>query len=236
MMRFVALLEAAQNRYGALHGGLADIHGLEAPLESGVLLDVLAIFVECGGSNDPQLATREHRLQHVAGIHRTFGLSRADDGVQFVDEDDEFAFPFGDLLEDRLQPLFEFAAEFRARDQRAKVERNQTLVAETFGNVAVGNALGEALCDGGFADARLADEHGIVFRPAGKNLDDAADLLIAPDDGAELSLARGLGEIPGVTLQRLVLILRRLIGDAVRPANLFQRLEQLSVSGPDAAQ
>jgi hypothetical protein len=33
-----------------------------------------------------QLAAREHRLEHVAGVHRALGRARPDDGVQLVDE------------------------------------------------------------------------------------------------------------------------------------------------------
>ncbi len=70
---------------------LADVHRLEAPLERGVLLDVLAVFVECGRADHAQLAAGEHRLEHVAGVHRAFGLTRADERVHLVDEDDELS-------------------------------------------------------------------------------------------------------------------------------------------------
>ena len=57
---------------------------------------------------------------------------------------------------------------------------------------------------------------GIVLRAAREHLDDAADLLVAADHGIELALARGVGEVARVALQRLVLVLGRLVGDAVR--------------------
>ena len=38
-----------------------------------------------------QLAAREHRLEHVGGVHRAFGGAGADDGVQLVDEEDHLA-------------------------------------------------------------------------------------------------------------------------------------------------
>ena len=86
VVRLVALLEAAQDRDGVLDARLADVHRLEAALERRVLLDVLAIFVERGRADDAQLAAREHRLEHVAGVHRAFGLARADERVHLVDE------------------------------------------------------------------------------------------------------------------------------------------------------
>ena len=66
-------------------------HFLEAALQRGVLLDVLAVFVERGRADAMQFAARQRRLQHVAGIDRAFGLAGADHGVQLVDEDDDAA-------------------------------------------------------------------------------------------------------------------------------------------------
>ncbi len=61
-------------------------------------------------------------FEQVAGIHGAFGLARADHGVQFVDEQDDFALRFLHLLEHGLEPLLEFAAVLGAGDQRAHVE------------------------------------------------------------------------------------------------------------------
>ena len=62
-----------------LDARLADQHRLEPPLERRVLLDVLAVLVERRRADRAQLAAREHRLQHVAGVHRALGRARADD-------------------------------------------------------------------------------------------------------------------------------------------------------------
>jgi hypothetical protein len=57
----VALLEAAQDGDGVFDRRLADHHGLEAALQGGVLLDVLAVLVERGGADAAQLAARQGR-------------------------------------------------------------------------------------------------------------------------------------------------------------------------------
>ena len=87
----VALAQAAQDRDGVLDRRLVDEHRLEAALQRGVLLDVLAVLVERGRADAVQLAAREHRLEHVRGVHRALGRARADDGVQLVDEQDDLA-------------------------------------------------------------------------------------------------------------------------------------------------
>ena len=145
-------------------------------------------------------------------------------------------FGVGDLLEHRLEALLELAAELRAGDQRAEVERHEPLVLEAFGHVAVHDALREPLDDGRLADAGLADEHRVVLRAAREHLDDAADLLVAADHRIELSLARRVGEVARVALQRLVLVLRRLVGDAMRAAHGLERLEQRCVRRADGVE
>ena len=108
--------------------GSLDQHRLEPPLQRRVLLDVLAVLVERRGADRAQLAAREHRLQHVAGVHGALGRARADDRVQLVDERDDLALAVGDLLQHGLEPLLELAAVLRAGDHRAEVERDDALV------------------------------------------------------------------------------------------------------------
>ena len=187
VVHLVALLEAAEDGDGVLDRRLVDEDLLEAALEGGVLLDVLAVLVERGGADHAQLAAGEQRLEHVAGVHRALGRAGADDGVHLVDEGDDLALGVGDLLEDGLEPLLELAAVLGAGDHRAEVERDEPLVLQALGHVALDDAAGEALDDGGLADAGLADEHRVVLGAARQHLDDAADLLVAADDRVDLA-------------------------------------------------
>jgi hypothetical protein len=74
---------------------------------------------------------------------------------------------------------------------------------------------GRALDDHGLADACFADQHGIVLRAPAEHLDDAADLVVAPDDRVELAVVGLGGEVAAVALECLDLLLRRLVGDGV---------------------
>ena len=203
-MDLVAFLESAQNRNRVLDARLLDHHGLEAPLERGVLLDMLAILVERGRANTVQLAPRQRRLQQVGGIHRAFGRARAHHRMEFVDEQDDLAGGLLDFLEHGLQPLLELAAELGSRDQRAHVERDQATVLESLGDVAGDDPLGEALDNRGLAHARLADQHRIVLGAAREHLDYAADFLVAANHRIELARRGHLGKVAPVTLERLV--------------------------------
>ena len=154
VVQLIFLLEAAQDRDGVGHRRLADEHRLEAPLERGVLLDMLAIFVERGRADAVQFAAGEGGLEQVRRVHRAFAFARADQGVHLVDEQDDLARGLLDLVEHALEPLLEFAAIFGAGDQRAHVEAEQAPVLDPVGNVAIGDAQRQALGDRGLADAR----------------------------------------------------------------------------------
>src|SRR5665809_88412 len=107
VMHFVALLEPAEDRDGVFDGGLTDEHGLETSLEGSVLLDMLSVLVECGRSDHAEFAAREHRLDHVARVHRTLGGTGADDSVKLVHERDDLAVGVRDLGEHSLEALLE---------------------------------------------------------------------------------------------------------------------------------
>ena len=209
----VARLESAQDRDGVLDRRLADVDGLEAPLERRILLDVLAVLVERRRADAAQLAARERRLEQLSRARRALGLARAHDRVQLVDEEDHAALARRDLAQDRLEALLELAAELRAREQLADIEPDDARVAHRLGAVAVHDADREALRDRRLADARLADQHGIVLRAPREHLHAAADLLVAADDGIDLPLLRLLDEVDAVLLQRLEVRLRVLVGD-----------------------
>ena len=130
----------------------------------------------------------------------------------------------GDFLQHGLQPLLELAAVLRAGDERAHVERDDPLVLQPLGHVAADDALRQPFDDRRLADAGLADQHRVVLGAARQHLDDAADLLVAADDRIELALARELGQVAAVALERLVLAFGILVGDALRAAHAGQRL------------
>ena len=99
------------------------------------------------------------------------------------------------LLDDLLEPLLELAAVLGAGDERADVEGQDPLVQQDVRHVAGDDPLRQALDDGRLADAGLADERRVVLGPAGEDLHDPLDLLLAADDRVELAGAGRLGEV-----------------------------------------
>ena len=102
------------------------------------------------------------------------------------------------------------------------VERDQPLVLQSLGQVAVGDAPGQTLDDGGLADAGLADEDRVVLGAAAEHLDDPADLVVTADDGVDLALV-GAGVRSWPYFSRAANCSSGFWpGDAVAAAHLFQ--------------
>ena len=218
------MLEPAQYVDGLGDGRLFEPDGLEPPLERGVLLDMAAVLVGRGCADHLQLAARQRRLHDVGGVDSALGGARSDDRVQLVDEQDDLALSLFHLVDDRLEALFELAAEFAPRDDARHVERQHALVAERFRDVAGDDALGEALGDRRLADARSAYDHGVVLRAARQRLHDAANLGGAADYRVNLSLAGQRREVDGVPVQRLVAALGARVGHPAPAAHLLEGL------------
>jgi hypothetical protein len=188
----VLLLQSAKDRDGVLDGGLVTITFWKRRSSAASFSMYLRYSSSVVAPDAMQFAARERGLQHVAGVHRAFGLAGAHHGVQLVDEDDGLALVVGKLLQHALQALLELAAILGARDQHAHVERKDALAAQALGHLVVHDALREALHDGGLADAGLADQHGIVLGAALEHLDHAPDFLVAADHGVSLPLRAAL--------------------------------------------
>ena len=202
VVHLVALLQAAQDRDGVLHRGFIDQHLLEPALQRRVLFDVGAVFVERRRAHAMQLPARQCWLEHVAGVHRAIGLAGADHRVQLVDEQDDLSFLFGQVVQHALEPLLEVAAVLGAGDQRAHIQREDPLAAQSFRHFAVDDAQRESFDDRGLAHAGLADQHRVILGAPLQYLDGASDLVVAADHRIELALLGALGQVDRVFLER----------------------------------
>ena len=91
VVRLVAVAQPAQDLDGVVDRRLLDADLLEAPLERGVALEVLAVLVERRRADRLQLAAGERRLEDRGGVDRALGRARADEVVELVDEQDDVA-------------------------------------------------------------------------------------------------------------------------------------------------
>lgn len=218
---FVALFEATEDADGFFDAWFADVHLLEPAFESFVLFDVESVFVEGGGTDAAKFAASEHGFEHVGGVEAAFGFPGPDEGVHFVDEEDDAALAALDVFEDGFQPLFKFASVFGSGDHGAEIEGDDRFVSQTFGDIAGDDALSQAFDDGGFADAGFTDEDGVVFGAAAEDLDHAADFFVAPDDGVEFALTGTVGEVIAEFFEGLISGLGVLVGDFAAATDFF---------------
>ena len=130
---------------------------LEAALQGGIFLNILAIFFKRRRTDGVQLAAGQEGLEHIARIHRSFGCAGADQRVHLIDKEDDLPLAALDLLQHRLEPLFKFTAVLGPGNERAEVERHQLFVAQTGRHITVDNALGQPFGNRGLTHARLTD-------------------------------------------------------------------------------
>ncbi len=175
---------------------------LEAALERGVALEVLAVLVERGRADRLELAAGERGLQDRGRVDRALGRAGADEVVELVDEEDDVA-ALGDLLHHLLEALLELAAVLRPGDEGGQVERVDLLVLEELRDLAGVDARGEPLDDRRLADAGLAQEHGVVLLAAREDLHDPLDLGLAADHRVELAVGGELGQVAAELVEEL---------------------------------
>ena len=109
-MHFVLLFQSAKNRDRIFDAGLSHIYRLKAPLQRRILLDVLAILVQRGRADRPQLTASQRRLQHVRSVNRSLGGTCTDQRVQFINEQNDLAGRIFNFFQYGLKPVFKFPA------------------------------------------------------------------------------------------------------------------------------
>ncbi len=224
VMDLVPFLESAQDGHGVFDGRFADVNGGESPFERGVFLDVLPVFVEGRRAHAAQRPPRQRRLEHVGSVHGPFRGARTDDGVQFIDEQDDVARRLLHFLQHGLESFLELAAELGAGQHGAHIETDDLASLEGFRYVLGHDFLGQAFHDGRLSNTGFADEHGIVLGPPGQHLDHTPDFLVPSDDRVEPAFPGEIGQIPAELLQGLVAGFRRLARDALASPDFLHGL------------
>ena len=225
MEHLIAFLQATENGNGVLHRGLIHLHRLEPAFQSGVLFNILAILVQRRCADTVQFASRQHRLQEVARVHTALGFTCAHNGVQLIDEQDDLALGLLHLVQHGFQPFLKLAPVLGARDQRAHVQGENSLVLQLFGDILLHDSLGKSLGNGGFTHAGFTDENRVVLRLPGQDADDVPDFLIPADHRVHLLLSCPLDQVSAVLFQRVVGSLRVVGGDTLIAPDFLQSLQ-----------
>ena len=162
---------------------------------------MLAVLIQRGRADALDFTTRERWLQHVGGVDRPFGRSRANQRVQLINEDDDVACLY-DLLHDDLETLFELASVLGSCDKGTEIEGNDPPIQEIVGHFGADDPLSQPFHDGRLPHARFADEDWVVLSPAAENLQHALDLVTASDNRIQRVLLGQPCQIPPKLIQR----------------------------------
>ena len=203
MMRLVAITQAFEDAHCLLFAWLLHHYRLEATLESGILFQVFAVFVERGSADNLNFATRQGRLQNGSSIDGAFSGASADKGVQLVDEQDDVA-SLLNFLNALLQTLFEFATVLGACHQCRYVKRDDAHIANDIGYLVGNDKLSQAFGNSGFAHAGLTDKEWVVLLATREDLHHALDFASSPDYGIEFAVLGLFGEVDTKFLQHAV--------------------------------
>ena len=227
MVRLIAIAQSFQDQERLLRGRLPHRDRLEPPFQRRVLFDVLAVLVQRGRADDLQLPACQRGFENIGGVHRALRGAGADQGVQLVNKQDDVP-GLDDLVDGVFDSFLKVAAVLGAGDHAGQIQRHHPFAAQQLRHVPVRDLLRQPFGDGGLADARLADEAGIILGTARQDLDDPLDLLCAPDDRVDLALFGKGGQIAPELVKR-----RRLAaGRASAAGRLRRRLRRRGLHRP----
>ena len=201
-MGFVALPQPGQDLFGLGNARLFHQDLLEAPLESGILGQVLAVLIERGGADGLDLTPGKGRFEDGGGIDGALRGAGAHQVVELIDEQDDIP-ALADLLHDLLEALLELTPVLGPGYQRPQVEGVDLLVFQEVGDVVPGDALRQPLHDSSLAYARLTHQHRVVLGTAGEDLHHPLYLRLPPDDRVELVFLGVLGEVAPELVEHL---------------------------------
>ena len=89
-MVLVTLFQATQDRDGIRNRGFIDHHLLETTLQCLIGLKVFLELIQCRRTDRTQLTTCQGRFQDVGGIHGAITLTCPYQGVNLIDEQQNF--------------------------------------------------------------------------------------------------------------------------------------------------
>ncbi len=128
---------------------------MEPSLEGRVLLYVLPVLIQGGGSDTLEFPTREGGLEHVRGVHGTLGPAGTHQVMKLIDEENDLSRRLLDLVQNGFQALFELPPVLCARNEGPHVQGNDPFVPQALGDVAVSDPLCQSFGNCCLADARF---------------------------------------------------------------------------------
>ena len=204
VMGFVAVAQPLEHCDCRWHIWLFDKDRTEATLQCRIFLDVFAVFVERRGADDLHLAACQRWFEHIGCVYRSLCCASTDDGMEFVNEQNNLSVAPFDLVHHGLEAFLKLAAELGPSHHGPQIERHDFFVEERLRHRTVHNHLRQTFGDGGFADTRFTHQYRIVFGTTTQYPDNTGNLGFTPYHGIEFAFRRHRGEVCAVFGEYLI--------------------------------
>ena len=136
VMVLIALLQSTKDGNAVQRTWFIHHHGLESTFQGLILLEVLLVLIEGGGTNATQFATCQGRLQNIGSIHGAFTLTSTHQGVDLIDEEDDVSLGLLHLINDGLQTLLELTLVLGTSNQGTHIEGVHLLVLQVLWHIS----------------------------------------------------------------------------------------------------
>ena len=200
MMGLIPRRDALQNAQCGLLVRLAHVDALKPPVERGVLLNRLVVFLHRRRPDQPDFSARKCRLEQIGGVNRPLRRTRTHQRVYLVDKRNH-ALVRAQLAHNAAQTLLKLAAVLGSRDQRRHVDGQDTRVFQLLRHIAVRNRLCQRLGNRSLAHTGIPQQDGVVLSAPRQNGQHAEYLVVPSDHRIELSAPRKLGQIHRILVQ-----------------------------------
>ena len=110
-----------------------------------------------------KLASCQHRLKHIAGIHGTISLAGTNNKMQLINKENNLAVRLLDILKDCFKPLFKLAPILGTGYQSTHIQREYLLVLKSCRNISAGNSLGQRLNYCSLTNTGFTDKNRVIL-------------------------------------------------------------------------
>ena len=231
-MHFVLFAQTTQNRNSVFDRRFFHQDLLEATFQRRILLNALAVLVECRGTDAAQLAAGQHGLEQVRCVHTTVTTLTCHHQVHLINKQNTRSAVVRhlfDLSQHRLDALFIFTLVLGTGHQRTHVERVD-LSEKIRRHITVDDALSQTFNHCRLTNTGTTDEYRVVLGASGENSDYSPNLIVTTDDRVQLAFRSKRCKVRAVLVQGIVASLRGLGINMTTAASLVQCiLEELLV-------
>ncbi len=174
---FIIAFNTEDDLCGFLHRWFINSDRLETTLQCRIFLNILAVFCKSCCANHLNFSAGKGRLQNIGSIHTALCITCTHQIMNFINEQDNISL-LPNFINQAFNTALKLSAKLRACNQRCQIQQENFLLLQMCRHISVCNPQSQPFGYCSLADTRFPNQAGIIFRAAGKDLDDTADFLI----------------------------------------------------------